>query len=174
MGCFRFAASVEIRILTCIALCFVAVTIKGQTPTPIPIATPAPTLPTEPPPVAPNFEAPIRPLPSVERVGVDLSNQLSLTIDQAIELALKNNNNIDISRNNLQVNQFNFRAARGVYDPLITSENYYESATTPTASAIGGAVNGAVTQNRYFTSGGVIGLTGIIGLTGLIGAQLYV
>ena len=48
---------------------------------------------------------------------------------------------------------------RGVYDPLITSDNYYERASTPTASAIGGAVNGAVTQTRMFNSAGVSGFT---------------
>ena len=121
--------------------------------------TPAAGLPTEPPPIAPDFEAPARPLPSAERVGVDNADQLPLTLEKAIEMALQNNNNIDISRNNVQVAEFNLRGARGVYDPLITSENYYESATTPTASAIGGAVNGAVTQTRFFNSAGVTGFS---------------
>ncbi len=74
-------------------------------------------------------------------------------------MRLQNNNNIDISRNNVQVAEFNLRGARGIYDPLITSENYYESATTPTASAIGGAVNGAVTQTRFFNSAGLNGFS---------------
>ena len=116
-------------------------------------------LPTEPPPVAPDFEAPVRPLPSAERVGVDLANQLPLTIDEAIELALRNNNNIDISRNDVQIAGFNLRAASGVYDPLLASENHYQSATNPTASSIGGAVNGAVTQTEYFGSGNVSGFS---------------
>ncbi len=59
---------------------------------------PASDLPTEPPPVAPNFVAPVRPLPSAERVGVDALNQLSLTLDDAIRMALQNNNDIDSSR----------------------------------------------------------------------------
>jgi HAE1 family hydrophobic/amphiphilic exporter-1 len=109
--------------------------------------------------VAPNFEAPPRPLPSSDRVGVDLSNQLSMTIDQAIDMALRNNNNIDVSRNNFQINEFNLRAARGVYDPLLSSQTLYESVTAPTASAIGGAVNGAVTQRRFFSTGGVSGFS---------------
>ena len=116
-------------------------------------------LPDEPPPVAPNFEAPSRPLPSADRVGVDVANQLPMTLEEAITLALRNNNNIDISRNDVQVAEFNFRAARGVYDPIIASETYYESATTPTASAIGGAVNGAVTQKRFFGTAGLTGFT---------------
>ena len=74
-------------------------------------------LPTEPPPIAPDFEAPARPLPSAERVGVDNANQLPLTLEKAVEMALQNNNNIDISRNNVQVAEFNLRGARGDLRP---------------------------------------------------------
>ena len=116
-------------------------------------------LPSEPPPVAPNFEATIRPLPSAERVGVDVANQLPMTLDDAIQLALQNNNDIDASKTDVQIAEFNLRAAQGIYDPVIASEGYYESATTPTASTIGGAVGGAVTQNRFFGSAGVTGFS---------------
>jgi HAE1 family hydrophobic/amphiphilic exporter-1 len=122
-------------------------------------------LPDEPPPVAPNYSAPARPLPDASRVGVDIANQLPMTLEEAITLALRNNNNIDISRNDVQVAEYNLRAARGVYDPLLSSGNYYESATTPTASRIGGAVNGAVTRTRFFGSGGVNGFSPIGGGT---------
>jgi HAE1 family hydrophobic/amphiphilic exporter-1 len=120
-------------------------------------------LPDEPPPVAPDFRAPIRPLPDANRVGVDIANQLPMTLEEAITLALRNNNNIDISRNDVQVAEYNFRAARGVYDPLVASENFYESATTPVASAIGGAVDGAVTQTRLFNATSVNGFSPIGG-----------
>ncbi len=137
----------------------------AQNPTPTPIPTPSPVpdsgafLPPEPPPIAPNFQAPVRPLPSAERVGVDLANQLTLTLEEAIELALKNNNDIDTSRNDVQIAEFNFRGARGIYDPVIGSESYYESRTTPTASTIGGAVNGSVTQRQVFGNAGVTGFS---------------
>jgi HAE1 family hydrophobic/amphiphilic exporter-1 len=116
-------------------------------------------LPDDPPPVAPNFQAPIRPLPSAERVGVDNSNQLPMTLEQAIEMALQNSNDIDTTRNNVRIAEFNLRAAQGVYDPLMSSQSYYESATTPTASIIGGATNGAVTQKRMFGTAGVSGFS---------------
>jgi HAE1 family hydrophobic/amphiphilic exporter-1 len=103
-------------------------------------------LPTEPPPVAPNFEAPVRPLPSAERVGVDMLDQEPLTLNDAIALALQNNNDIDASRIDVQVAEFNLTAARGVYDPVFSSESYYESRTTPTSSTIAGGLNGSVTQ----------------------------
>ena len=103
-------------------------------------------LPTEPPPVAPNFEAPPRPLPSAERVGVDMLEQAALSLNDAIALALQNNNDIDASRIDVQVAEFNLTAARGVYDPVFSSESYYESRTTPTSSTIAGGLNGSVTQ----------------------------
>ena len=140
----------------------------GQDPTPSPTPTPIPLpspfvpdagLPTEPPPIAPNFEAPPRPLPSSERVGVDLANQLPLTLEEAVELALRNNNDIDTSRNDVQIAEFNFRGARGIYDPIIGAEGYYESRTTPTASTIGGATNGSVTQQQFFGNAGVTGFS---------------
>ncbi|MDT4896955.1 MAG: hypothetical protein QOH25_2032 [Acidobacteriota bacterium] len=103
-------------------------------------------LPQEPPPVAPNFRAPARPLPSAERVGVDVSDQMPLTLNDAIALALQNNNDIDGSRINVQIAEYELKAARGVYDPIFSSESYYESRVTPTSSTLGGAQNGSVMQ----------------------------
>ncbi len=154
---------------------------QAQTPTPQPRPTavvvepavsptpsifavpPSSQLPTDPPPVAPNFQAPMRPLPSAERVGVDTANQLSLSLEEAIEMALKNNNDIDASRNNVQIAEFNLRGARGIYDPLIEGESYYDSTATPTASVIGGAVNGSVTQTRFFGTTGLSGFSPFAG-----------
>src|SRR6185503_6341009 len=93
------------------------------------------------------------------RVGVDVADQLPLTLEEAIEMALKNNNDIEVSRIDVQIAEFNLRAARGVYDPLLSSQSFYESATTPVASTIGGAVNGSVTQTRLFGSAGVSGFS---------------
>jgi outer membrane protein TolC len=145
--------------------------VAAQDPTPTPIAQPtvSPTppifsnppaqLPDDPPPVAPNFQAPLRPLPSTERVGVDNANQLSLSLEEAIERALRNNNNIDVARNNVQIAEFNLRGSRGVYDPIIGGESYYESATTPQASIIAGATGDSITQRRFFNSAGVTGFS---------------
>lgn len=123
------------------------------------------TLPDDPPPVAPNFEAPVRPLPDAARIGVDVADQLSLSLEQAIELALQNNNDIDVSRNDVQIAEFNLRGARGIYDPLLNAESFYESRTTPTASTIGGATNGSVTLKQLFGTAGVTGFSPIGGGT---------
>ncbi len=158
-----YSVSRRTKILTFVLMAFavtammfalMATAAFGQSPTPTP---------DDPMPVAPTFDTPIRPMPSVDRIGVETNNQLPLTLEQAIEMALANNNEIDASRNNSQVSDFDLKGARGVYDPIVTSENYYESLTTPTASAIGGAVNGAVTQKRYFGSAGISGFSPFAG-----------
>jgi len=137
---------------------------RGQNPPP-PSATPLPAptqqpgqnigvspiapaeLPADPPPIAPNYEAPSRPLPSAERVGVDVSNQLPLTLNDAIRMALKFSNDIDQSRIDVQIAEYNLKAARGIYDAVLSSESHYERSTTPTSSTLGGAgASGAVTQ----------------------------
>ncbi|MEQ1643125.1 MAG: TolC family protein [Pyrinomonadaceae bacterium] len=136
--------------------CAFATAISAQSPT----ATPTPTVPTDDPlPTQPAFDKPVRPMPSVARVGVNAVDQLSLTLDQAIEMALKNNNDIDASRNTVQISEFGLKGARGIYDPLFNSQSFYESRTTPTASTIGGAVNGSVTQKQFFND---LGLTGFV------------
>ncbi len=121
-------------------------------------------LPDDPPPVAPDFQAPIRPLPSAERIGVDVSDQLPLSLQEAITLALQNNNDIDSSRIGVQIAEFNLRAARGVYDPVIVSENFYERRTIPTASLIAGATgNGAVTQSSLVNGFNLTGFSPYFG-----------
>jgi outer membrane protein TolC len=117
-------------------------------------------MPDDPPPVAPDFQAPLRPLPSAERVGVDASDQLPLSLQEAITLALQNNNDIDSTKIGVQIAEFELRAARGVYDPVILSENYYERRTTPTASTIGGAAgSGSVTQSSLVNGLNVTGFS---------------
>jgi outer membrane protein TolC len=117
-------------------------------------------LPQEPPPIAPNFRAEPRPLPSAERVGVDVADQVPLSLNDAIRLALRNSNDIDQSRIDVQIAEYNLRGARGVYDPIISSENYFERATTPTSSAIGGGgASGSVTQQDVTGSARLGGFT---------------
>lgn len=131
-------------------------------PQPTPLRKPA-DLPPDPPPVAPDFKAILRPLPSGERVGVRPDEQIALTLQEAIELALQNSNDIVASRSDVEIAEWNLKAARAVYDPVLEAQNYYESTATPTASLIGGAVNGSVTQTRFFGSAGINGFTPAFG-----------
>lgn len=159
--------------LLILGLCF-SFTALAQDPKPSPSPTvkpetnkvdssktvPSAALPNDPPPVAPNFSAPVRLLPSAERIGVDATNQLPLTLDEAIEMALRNNNDIDSSRINVRIAEENLKGAKGAYDPRLSSESFYESRTTPTASTIGGAgSSGGVTQTSTGATAAVEGFS---------------
>jgi len=147
---FHVAAGARCLLLCSIFFAFGSSVTRGQTASPT-------STPEEQMPVQPDFAVPVRPLPNTERVGVSSDDQLSLTLEQAVEMALQNNNDIDASRNNVEIADYNLRGAKGIYDPLINSETYFESRTTPTASTIGGAVNGAVTQRQFFNNFGLSG-----------------
>lgn len=136
-----------------------AVGISAQTPTPtvqptpqnpqtVPTPTPPVELPQNVPPIEPNFESPNRPLPSAERVGVDVSEQTPMTLNEAIALALENNTDIETSRIDVQISEFDLTAARGVYDPRLTGESFFQRSTTPTASTLGSST-GATTTTAF-------------------------
>jgi len=129
-------------------------TAAGQDTRPTPLPTP---MPDEPLPTQPDLTRPLPPMPDQTRIGVDIENQLPITIQDAIEMALKNSNDIESSRKTVEISEFTLRSAQGIYDPVFNSQTYFESRTTPTASTIGGAVNGKVTQKSLFND---VGLTG--------------
>jgi HAE1 family hydrophobic/amphiphilic exporter-1 len=111
------------------------------------------------PQVAPGFEAKQGPFPTLERVGVDMGEQRALSVREAIELALSNNKDIEVARQNVRAAEFDLTAARGVYDPRFTTNSYYERTETPAASFLSGTSTGSVTQSGLFSTTSVQGLT---------------
>ncbi|MCA1635692.1 MAG: TolC family protein [Acidobacteria bacterium] len=110
------------------------------------------------PAIAPDFRASAGPFPILERVGVDMAEQRALSMREAIELALSNNKDIEVARQNVRAAEFDLRGARGVYDPRFTTNSYYERTETPTASFLSGSSSGAVTQSGLFSTSSVQGL----------------
>ncbi|HYE15976.1 MAG TPA: TolC family protein [Pyrinomonadaceae bacterium] len=111
------------------------------------------------PSVAPEFRSAPAPFPILERVGVDMGEQRPLTMREAIELALANNKDIEVARQNVRVAEFDLRAARGVYDPRFATNSYYERSEQPVASFLSGSSTGAVTQSGFYSASSVQGLT---------------
>jgi outer membrane protein TolC len=138
-----------------------------QSPTPPgreSVTVPAPAVMTLPvPTVAPGYEAAERPLPGLERVGVDLAEQRPLTVREAIELALANNKDIELARQSVRLAEFDLRAARGFYDPRFVTSSYYERSETPAASFLSGSATGAVTQSGFYSNSSVQGQTSKFG-----------
>ena len=103
-------------------------------------------------------EKTIQPTAPPERVGVEAADALPLSLNEAIRYALENNNDIRTSRIDVEKAEHNLTARRGAYDPQLFSETYFERATIPVASFLGGNSSGRLEQ-RDFTSR--IGLSGL-------------
>ena len=85
-----------------------------------------------------------------ERVGVS-STETRLTLVDAVELALKNNLEIEIERTNPAITRLSIKGALGAFDPTLHYQPGFENRKTPTSSTLQG-VNGllaerVITQN---------------------------
>jgi outer membrane protein TolC len=149
-----------IAFILAIVLC--AGSVFAQDPTPTPTPTPevedkqkvAPEQLKGVPIIAPNYRSDERGLPDLGRVGVDMLDQRSLSLNDAIRLALENNNDIEVTRQNVKIAEFDLTAARGYYQPRFTGQTYYERATTPNISFFAPDVT-KVTNGSFVGNAGV-------------------
>jgi outer membrane protein TolC len=61
----------------------------------------------------------------LKRVGVAQDQVLTLGLEEAIRMALNNNNDIELARDDVKVNEALLRSAEGVYDPVISSTSSF-------------------------------------------------
>ncbi len=140
---------------------------RAQDSTPSPIPSPSPTaveklenVPT----IAPNFQSDERNLPDLGLVGVDMMSQKPLTLKEAITLALENNKDIEVTRQNVRIAEFDLQSLRGVYEPRLTGQTFYERATVPNVSVF--------STNRTTTTGSFSGNATVQGYIPKLGTQL--
>ena len=98
-----------------------------------------------------------------ERVGVDTADALPLSLNEAIRLALENNNDIRTSRIDVEKAEHNLTARRGAYDPQLFSETYFERSSTPVASFLAGNNSGSLDQKDFTSRVGLSGLAPKLG-----------
>ena len=115
------------------------------------------------PTIAPNYQQNDTSLPDLGRVGVDMMEQKSLTLREAITMALENNKDIEVTRQNVRSAEFDLQSARGFYEPRFAGQTYYERAKVPVFSFFGGGPDGSLTTSGI---GGNVGITGNIQRTG--------
>src|SRR5215208_2526001 len=101
------------------------------------------------PPVAPDFRAPQKPMPALDRVGVDMNQQRPLSLREALSMALENNKDIEVARENVRIAEFDLLGAKGVYDPRLSTTAFYERAENPISSFLSGGQNGSTIQSDY-------------------------
>jgi outer membrane protein len=137
-------------------LLFSVFVVNAQTPAASP--TPAPEKIEGVPQIAPEYRKDDAKLPELGRVGVDMMEQKTLTLREALELALTNNKDIEVARDNVKIAEFDYKGARGVYEPRFNMTSYYERAEIPTASVISGP-GGSTVQSGFVgnaTFGGLV------------------
>src|SRR5687767_161331 len=101
-------------------------------------ASPSPVIPATADPTANPAAAIPRHLENREltgRVGVQTASPVAISLDDAIRRALMNNNNIEITRDDVRFQETVIRSIRGFYDPVFTiSPTYTRNSTTGSAA----------------------------------------
>src|SRR5271154_760004 len=88
------------------------------------------------------------PFPAGDKEGVHL------TLEQAIGLALSNNQDLNVTINAAEASQFQLLSADGIFDPLLQGFANRNHQETPSSSALSGAPIG-VNQDTYNYGGSV-------------------
>ncbi|HXG86353.1 MAG TPA: TolC family protein [Pyrinomonadaceae bacterium] len=99
------------------------------------------------PAIAPDFKSNDTSLPELGRVGVDMMRQRPLSLNEAIAFALENNKDIEVSRQNVRLAEFDLQSANGFYDSRFTGQTFYERATVPNVSIF--STNRTTTANSF-------------------------
>lgn len=99
------------------------------------------TAPTQNPQSQNSITQPIAGSPEVpkDRVGIRPGEVQSLAIQDAIARALQNNLDIEQFRQGVRISEYSLFTLRGFYDYTSSAEIGFRSATTPSASTLGGA-----------------------------------
>jgi HAE1 family hydrophobic/amphiphilic exporter-1 len=111
---------------------------------------------TQPPTTASGTPVPAITLPP--RVGVLPGAATPLTLDQAIQMALEHNNDVEVARLRLDIAAEDVKAAQGLWDPRLLPTFSYQSTTTPVTSSLSGGANGTVEETR---TGGTMRFEGL-------------
>ena len=143
------------RATVMLALLLIAGSALAQTPSPTPVVVPTQTVTPEPrQPNFPDVQAqPLPPEPDLSRVGIISSNTLALSMNDSIRRALHNNNDIEVARDDVRVNEQRLLGLYGVFDPLFAVTPSYDKRISPVTSIFaGGTSTGAVSQSIFTVS----------------------
>ena len=106
-----------------------------------------------------------KPLPEQSRVGVDMNKQQPLSLREALSMALANNKDIEVARQNVRIAEFDLRGVQGAYDPRFTTSAFYERAENPISSFLSGGQNGSTIQTDYTATARLEGQSPLLGGT---------
>src|SRR5215471_2690905 len=121
------------------------------TPVVTPTAQPTPITPAIQEPSFPVVQPlPVPPLPDLTRVGVQASNVVPLSLNDAIRKALQNNNDIEVARDDVRFAEQQLKSLQGVYEPIFAITPQYIHNITPQQSSLGGSGGTGKTTTTIF------------------------
>ncbi len=85
------------------------------------------------------------------RIGVDTNKRTPMTMREAVVLALENNRDIAIERENVKLNEWDVKASLGVYDPAINASLNFERRNLPVTNIFGAGVVTSLVGSANFT-----------------------
>jgi HAE1 family hydrophobic/amphiphilic exporter-1 len=130
-----------------LSLVFVCSSLVAQAQTPQPTPTPSAD------DILKNLKArPLPPMPDLKRIGVDNSNVMTISMNDAIRKALENNNDIEIAKDDVRLNENTLRALDGVYDPVFTFNPRFTDSTQDTGQVFSGATSSTIKQRSLQTN----------------------
>jgi HAE1 family hydrophobic/amphiphilic exporter-1 len=94
---------------------------------------------------------PVPPVPDLTRLGVT-EGALRLSLTDAIRRALENNNNIEISRDNVRLAETTLRSLQGVYDPVINITPQFSDLNLPAPNSTGTTSSGIIKEKTFTLS----------------------
>ena len=97
---------------------------------------------------------PVPPVPDLTRIGV--TGSLPLSLNDAIRRALENNNNIEVSRDNVRLAETTLRSLQGVYDPIINITPQISDLNTASINSTGTTASGILNQKIFSLSPSVM------------------
>src|SRR5262245_41593749 len=78
---------------------------------------------------------------SEARIGVNPSKRVTMTLRDAMSMALENNRDIEVERLNAQMSGFDLQAAQGFYDPALAATFYHDHRAIPATSIFASGKN---------------------------------
>ena len=137
--------------------------VSTPTPSPTPAPTTSPTstrteqLPDQDalrvPSVAPNYEADSATYLQLSLIGVQFDRQQTMSQQEVVELALRNNKDIELSRSVVRSAEASLQVAQGSYDPRVTVNRLFFREVLPVSSSTLGGDTGSITAKG--STGGV-------------------
>jgi HAE1 family hydrophobic/amphiphilic exporter-1 len=78
-----------------------------------------------------------------------MNQQRPLSLRDALSMALQNNKDIEVARENVRIAEFDLLGAKGAYDPHFSTSAFYERVESPVSSFLSGGQNGSTIDTGY-------------------------